>query len=117
MRELPTGHHGAKRLPRNCGRKHPRTCSQEPVYNAPARWVLKEHQDELIMLGIPTVEVTEVLATHLLEVVQANFTKLLTRRSLRETLETFKTVSDHPERAESNKKILEEFLPDKVPLD
>jgi len=74
---------------------------------APARWVLKEHQDELIMLGIPTVEVTEVLATHLLEVVQANFTKLLTRRSLRETLETFKTVSD-PERAESNKKILEE---------
>jgi len=29
------------------------------------------------MLGIPTVEVTEVLATHLLEVVQANFTKLL----------------------------------------
>jgi len=68
------------------------------------------------MLGIPTVEVTEVLATHLLEVVQANFTKLLTRRSLRETLETFKTVSD-PERAESNKKILEEFLPDKVPLE
>ena len=90
--------------------------TQEPVYNAPARWVLKEHQDELIMLGIPTVEVTEVLATHLLEVVQANFTKLLTRRSLRETLETFKTVSD-PERAESNKKILEEFLPDKVPLE
>ena len=90
--------------------------TQEPVYNAPARWVLKEHQDELMMLGVPTVEVTEVLATHLLEVVQANFTKLLTRRSLRETLETFKKVTD-PARAESNKKILEEFLPDKVPLE
>ena len=90
--------------------------TQEPVYSAPARWVLKEHQDELMMLGVPTVEVTEVLATHLLEVVQANFTKLLTRRSLRETLDTFKNVTD-PARAESNKKILEEFLPDKVPLE
>jgi len=90
--------------------------TQEPVYNAPARWVAKEHQDELMMLGIPTVEVTEVLATHLLEVVQANFTKLLSRRSLRETLETFKNVTD-PARAESNKKILDEFLPDKVPLE
>lgn len=90
--------------------------TKEPVYNAPARWVLKEHQDELMMLGVPTVEVTEVLATHLLEVVQANFTKLLTRRSLRETIDTFKTVTD-PARAESNKKILEEFLPDKVSLE
>ncbi|MDB2438706.1 flagellar biosynthesis protein FlhA [Hellea sp.] len=90
--------------------------TREPVYNAPARWVSKEHQDELMMLGIPTVEVTEVLATHLLETVQANFTKLLTRRSLRETLETFKTVSD-ADRAASNKKLLEEFLPEKVPME
>ncbi|MEP6342148.1 MAG: flagellar biosynthesis protein FlhA [Maricaulaceae bacterium] len=90
--------------------------TREPVYNAPARWVQKEHQDELMMLGIPTVEVIEVLATHLLETVQANFTKLLTRRSLRATLDAFKNVSD-PDRAESNKKILEEFLPDKVPME
>jgi len=90
--------------------------TREPVYNAPARWVAKEHQDELMLLGIPTVEVTEVLATHLLETVQANFTKLLTRRSLRETLETFKDVSD-PERAASNKRLLEEFLPEKVPME
>ena len=90
--------------------------TREPVYNAPARWVGKEHQDELMMLGVPTVEITEVLATHLLETVQANFTKLLTRRSLRETLDTFKDVTD-PDRAASNKKILEEFLPDKVPME
>lgn len=94
----------------------PGTNTREPVYNAPGRWVGKEHQDELMMYGIPTVEVTEVLATHLLEVVQANFTKLLTRRSLRETLETFKNVTD-PERAASNKKILEEFLPEKVTME
>lgn len=90
--------------------------TREPVYNASARWVQKAEQDELMMLGIPTVEVTEVLATHLLEIVQANFTKLLTRRSLRDTLDTFKDVSD-PLRAASNKKILEEFLPDKVPME
>lgn len=90
--------------------------TREPVYNAPARWVTKAHQDELMMYGIPTVEVTEVLATHLLEVVQANFTKLLTRRSLRDTLDTFRDVSD-PERAASNKKILEEFIPEKIPME
>lgn len=90
--------------------------TREPVYSAPARWVSKELEDELMMYGIPTVEVTEVLATHLLEVIQANFTKLLTRRSLRDTLETFKEVSD-PDRAASNKKILEEFLPEKVSLE
>ena len=90
--------------------------TREPVYSAPARWVPIEHQDELMMLGVPTVEVTEVLATHLLEVVQANFTKLLTRRSLRDTLDTFRDVSD-PDRAASNKKLLEEFLPDKVPME
>ena len=90
--------------------------TREPVYNAPARWVTKDHQDELMILGIPTVEVTEVLATHLLETVQANFTKLLTRRSLRDTLDTFKDVTD-PDRAASNKKLLEEFLPEKVPME
>lgn len=90
--------------------------TREPVYNAPARWVSKEAEDELMVFGIPSVEPTEVMATHLLEVIQANFTKLLTRRSLRKTLDTFKDVTD-PERAESNRKILEEFLPDKVPMD
>ena len=90
--------------------------TREPVYNAPARWVSKEYQDELMMLGIPTVEVIEVLATHMLETVQANFTKLLTRRTLRKTLDTFKDVTD-PDRAASNKKILEEFLPEKVPME
>ena len=90
--------------------------TREPVYNAPARWVSKEYQDELMMLGIPTVEVIEVLATHMLETVKANFTKLLTRRTLRKTLDTFKDVTD-PARAASNKKILEEFLPEKVPME
>ncbi len=89
---------------------------REPVYQASARWVEKSSRDELVMAGLAIVEPEEVLATHLLETVQVHFTKLLTRRSLRETLDAFKDVSD-PDRALSNKKILEEFIPDKVPME
>ncbi|MBL4871497.1 MAG: flagellar biosynthesis protein FlhA [Robiginitomaculum sp.] len=89
---------------------------REPVYNASARWVEKSMRDELVMHGLAIIEAEEVLATHLLEVVQANFTKLLSRRSLRATLDAFKNVTD-PERANSNKKMLDEFIPDKVPMD
>lgn len=90
--------------------------TKEPVFQAPARWIDKEHEDELMMLGVTVIAPIEVLATHLLEVIQDNFTKLLTRRTLRKTLDTFKNVSD-PARSESNKKILDEFIPEKVPLD
>jgi flagellar biosynthesis protein FlhA len=94
----------------------PGTAFQEPVYQAPARWVEKSYRDELVMTGLAIVEPEEVLATHLLEIVQVHFNKLLSRRSLRETLEAFKDVSD-PDRALSNKKILDEFIPEKVPMD
>ena len=88
----------------------------EPVFKAPARWVEKRFEAELNVLGLTVIEPIEVLATHLLEVIQDNFVKLLNRRSLRNTLDVFKDVSD-PERAESNQKILGEFLPDKVTLE
>jgi len=98
---------------------HPQIKGQnfrEPVYQASARWVETSKRDELVMAGLPIVEPEEVLATHLLETVQSHFTRLLSRRSLQETLEAFKDVSD-PERAISNKKILDEFIPEKVPMD
>ena len=89
---------------------------REPVYGASARWVDASMQDELMVHGIPTVEPTEVLATHLLEVVQANFSKLMNRRALREILDAFTNLTD-PVRAASNKRIIDEFIPDKVPVD
>ncbi len=89
---------------------------REPVYQASARWVEKSRRDELVMAGLPIVEPEEVLATHLLETIQSHFTRLLSRRSLQETLEAFKDVSDS-DRATSNKRILDEFIPDKVPMD
>lgn len=94
----------------------PGEATREPVFDAPARWVLPEHENELMLSGITTVAPVEVLATHLLEVVQDNLAALLTRRALRETLDAYKNVSDL-DRAAANKRLLEEFFPDKAPIE
>lgn len=88
----------------------------EPVYGAPARWIAPAHQEEAALLGLAVVSPTEVVATHLLEIVKANFGKLFTRRSLRKLLDEFVSLSD-AKRAEANRRMLDEFVPDKVPVD
>ncbi len=88
----------------------------EPVYGAPARWIPETEHETAASLGLPVVSPGEVVATHLLEMIQAHFGRLLTRRALRKMLDEFSTVSD-PARAESNRKLLDEFVPEKVPVD
>ena len=88
----------------------------EPVYQAPARWISEAEQEEAASLGLPVIAPGEVIATHLLEAVQSNFGRLFTRRALRKLLEAFCQPSD-PARAETNRKLLDEFVPDKVPHD
>jgi flagellar biosynthesis protein FlhA len=88
----------------------------EPVYGAPARWIAPALQEEAALMGLSVVTPTEVVATHLLEVVKANFGRLFTRRSLRKLLDEFVGLSD-TRRAEANRRMLEEFVPDKVPID
>jgi len=94
----------------------PGDTTQEPVFKAPARWVDPESENELTLLGVTTVAPVEVLATHLLEVIQDNLPALLTRRSLRETLDAFKGVSAS-DRADGNKRLMDEFFPDKAPIE
>ena len=94
----------------------PGDTTQEPVFKAPARWIDAEHENELTLLGITTVAPVEVLATHLLEVIQDNLPALLTRRALRETLDAFKGVTES-ERADGNRRLIEEFFPDKAPIE
>ena len=94
----------------------PGTPTQEPVFKAPARWIDPEHENEMTLLGVTTVAPVEVLATHLLEVIQDNLPALLTRRALRETLDAFKGVSES-ERADGNRRLMEEFFPDKAPIE
>ncbi len=88
----------------------------EPVYGAPARWIRQQDQERAAITGVTMVTPTEVLATHLLEVIKRNFGRLLTLKALRRLLDEMVTLTD-PKRAEANRKLLDELVPDKVPLD
>ncbi len=88
----------------------------EPVYGAPARWISPRDQESAALSGATIVTPPEILATHLLEVIKQNFARLLTLKSLRRLLSEMTQLSD-PGRAEANRKLLDELIPDKVPID
>jgi flagellar biosynthesis protein FlhA len=89
---------------------------REPVYGAPARWIRPDDQEDATLQGLTVVSPPEVLATHMLEVIRSNLSRLLSLRGLRRLLDEFVTLSD-PIRAEANKRLLDELIPDKVPID
>jgi flagellar biosynthesis protein FlhA len=89
---------------------------REPVYGAPARWIRPEHQEDAALAGLTVVSPAEVLATHLLEVMKSNLSRLLSLRGLRRLLDDFVTLSD-PVRSEANRRLLDELVPEKVPVD
>lgn len=88
----------------------------EPVYGAPARWIVPKDQEAAALKGATIVTPPEILATHLLEVIRQNFARLLTFKSLRRLLEEMTRLSD-PDRATANRRLLDELIPDKVPID
>ena len=88
----------------------------EPVYGAPARWILAEQQEEAALAGLTVVSAPEVLATHLLEIIKANLARLLTLRGMRRLMDEFTRVTD-PQRAEQNKRLLDELIPEKLQID
>ncbi len=89
---------------------------REPVYGAPARWVASSAQEDAALTGATVVTPTEVLATHLLEVIKRNFARLLSLKSLRRLLQEVTNLSD-PARADATRRLLDELIPDKVPID
>ncbi|MEO0939504.1 MAG: flagellar biosynthesis protein FlhA [Pseudomonadota bacterium] len=88
----------------------------EPVYGAPARWIGAKDQEKAALIGATMVMPTEVLATHLLEIIKRNFSRLLTLKSLRRLLAEMVNISD-PARSEANRKLIDELIPEKVPVD
>lgn len=90
--------------------------TNEPVYGAPARWINTRDQEQAALDGLTLVTPAEILATHLLETVKRNFSRLLSHKSLRRLLHEMTNVSD-PKRAEANRKLLDEMIPEKVPVD
>lgn len=89
---------------------------REPVYGAPARWISQDQQEAAALAGLTTVQPTEVLATHLLEIVKRNFARLMTHKALRRRLDEMVNLSDKA-RSEANRKLLDELMPDRVPSD
>ncbi len=89
---------------------------KEPVYGAPARWIPMDQQENAALAGSTIVTSTEVLATHLLEVIKRNFPRLLTLKALRRILDEFVNLSD-TERAAANRRMIDELVPEKVPVD
>ncbi len=89
---------------------------KEPVYGAPARWIRPDTQEDAVLAGLTVVSPPEVLATHLLEVIKGNLARLLSLRGLRRLRDEFTRTSD-PVGAEQNKRLLDELVPEKVPVD
>jgi flagellar biosynthesis protein FlhA len=88
----------------------------EPVYGAPARWIGVEDRESATLTGTTLVTPAEVLATHLLEVIKRSFPRLMTLKTLRRLLKELTNLSDTA-RAEANRKLIDELVPDRVPLD
>jgi len=86
---------------------------KEPVYKAAARWLPNGKKQELAAAGVPVVEPIEVLATHMLEVIQSNFSLVFTRMVMLDTLDALTTVTDN-DRAAANRRFLDEYIPAKV---
>ncbi len=103
-------------VPENAGSLPDGRDTTEPVYGAPARWINARDQEQASLDGLTLVTPAEILATHVLETVKRNFSRLLSLKSLRRLLHEMTNVSD-PKRAEANRKLLDEMIPDKVPID
>ncbi len=103
-------------VPENQGLLPAGTDVSEPVYGAPARWISPKDREAAVLSGATIVSPPEILATHLLEVIKQNFSRLLTLKSLRRLLTEMTRLSD-PARSEANRKLLDELVPDKVPID
>ena len=89
---------------------------KEPVYGAPARWIRPDLQEDAVLAGLTVVSPAEVLATHLLEVLRTSLSRLLSLRGLRRLLDEFTSLSDQA-RAEANRRLIDDLIPDKVPMD
>ncbi len=89
---------------------------KEPVYGAAARWIQAADHENAILAGATLVNPAEVLATHLLEILKRNLSRLLGLRSLRRLLEEMTNLSE-PGRSNANRQLLDELIPDKVPID
>lgn len=89
---------------------------QEPVYGAPARWLSKSDAEDAALSGATVVSPPEVMATHLLETVKGNLSRIVSLKSLRQILDELCSLTD-ASRSDANRRLFDDLIPDKVPMD
>ena len=89
---------------------------REPVYGAPARWLPQTDADAAALAGATVVSPAEVMATHLLEVIKSNLPRIVSLKSLRRLIDELCGLTDVM-RSDANKRLFDELIPDKVPMD
>lgn len=88
----------------------------EPVYGAPAVWIDHSAQEMAALSGQTVVSPCELLATHILESLRKNLSRLLTFKALQRLLDELVNLTD-TQRGDANRRLLDELVPEKVPLD
>ncbi len=91
----------------------PGTAVEEPVYHSPARWINSNMREDASIAGATVVTPIEVLSTHLMEVVKANLSALMTMGAMQKLLAELRNLSD-PDRAQANQKYFDSMIPEKV---
>jgi flagellar biosynthesis protein FlhA len=79
----------------------------DPTFGMPAWWIGPDRRDEAESMGCTVVEPSTVIATHLMETLRTAAADLLGRQDVQELVEALK---------ESYPALIEEVIPDRVPL-
>lgn len=86
---------------------------REPVFSTQAKWIERDAQEDAALAGATVVTPMEVLSTHLMEVVKACLSELLTLTALQRLIAELKEMSD-PARAKAYQSYFDNMLPEKV---
>jgi len=80
---------------------------QEPVFGLAALSIPEQDKEKAQMMGYTVVDAAAVIVTHLAEVIRGHSSELLTRQDVHELLQ---------ELAKDNPKVVEEVVPNQLPL-
>ncbi|MFZ2587331.1 MAG: flagellar biosynthesis protein FlhA [Alphaproteobacteria bacterium] len=78
----------------------------EPTFNLPALWIADSQREQAQFNGYTVVDTSNVIVTHLTEVVKDNLAELLTRGELDKLLDEIRP---------NHGKLIDELMPDKLP--
>ncbi len=81
--------------------------TKEPAFGLPALWVPENHREQAQMAGFTVVDASSAITTHLSEVIKRHAHELLGRQEVQSLLD---------ELAKTHPKVVEELIPNQLPL-